>query len=380
VKRVIPTLTDSSHGDQETLHRRHCKELGEILKNPRETKVVVMPDFFLDRLIILNWNIAAFAEKLQEVANHKGGCLDGIAQIDLKGGNAVNTASALTALDVKVTPIVCTNAFGLKLMKIHLANDNIDFSHVKIFDRPSTTTAIEVKTEQGRANIMLRDVGALADFGPQHLDDDDFQTIEEADFVCIFNWAGTRNFGTKLARAVFSHTKMRGKGRTYYDTADPTPNKQQIPNLIRDILESKQLDMLSVNENEAICYASHLNRKKETVEDLSVEERAKESARLLASRYSARIDLHATNFSVTFTGKKEKIVPAFRVPVLRATGAGDAWNAGNILGETYDLSDGARLTLANAVAAYYVSDPSGTHATREKLSKFLLKMSKKDPS
>jgi sugar/nucleoside kinase (ribokinase family) len=64
---------------------------------------------------------------------------------------------------------------------------------------------------------------------------------------------------------------------------------------------------------------------------------------------------------------------------LRATGAGDAWNAGNILGETYDLSDGARLTLANAVAAYYVSDPSGTHATREKLSKFLLKMSKKDP-
>ena len=344
------------------------------MKNPRETKVVVMPDFFLDRLIILNWNIATFAEKLQEVASHKGGCLDGIAQIDLKGGNAVNTASALAALDVKVTPIVCTSTFGLKMMKIHLANANIDFSHVKIFDCPSTTTAIEVETEQGRTNIMLRDVGALADFGPQHLDDDDFQTIEEADFVCVFNWAGTKNFGTKLARAVFCHAKMRGKGRTYYDTADPAPNKQQIPNLISDVLESKQLDMLSVNENEAICYASHVNRKKE-----AVEERAKESARLLASRYSARIDLHATSFSATFADKKEKIVSAFRVPVLRATGAGDAWNAGNILGEAYDLSDGARLTLANAVAAYYVSDPSGKYATREKLSEFLLKMSKKDP-
>ncbi len=338
-----------------------------------------MPDFFLDRLIILNWNIAIFAEKLQEVANHKGGCLDGIAQIDSKGGNAVNTASALAALDVKVTPIVCTSAFGLKMMKIHLANANIDFSHVKIFDCPSTTTAIEVETEQGRTNIMLRDVGALANFGPQHLDDDDFQTIEEADFVCAFNWAGTKNYGTKLAKAVFSHAKTRGKGKTYYDTADPTPNKQQIPNLIGDVLESKQLDMLSVNENEAICFASHVNRKKEAFEDLSIEEKAKESARLLASRYSARIDLHATSFSATFADKKEKIVPAFRVPVLRATGAGDAWNAGNILGETCDLSDGARLTLANAVAAYYISDPSGKHATREKLSKFLLKMNKKNP-
>ena len=100
---------------------------------------------------------------------------------------------------------------------------------------------------------------------------------------------------------------------------------------------------------------------------------------MLASRYSARIDLHATSFSATFADKKEKIVSAFRVPVLRATGAGDAWNAGNILGEAYDLSDDARLTLANAVAAYYVSDPSGKYATREKLSEFLLKMSKKDP-
>ena len=340
--------------------------------------MVVMPDFFLDRLIILNWNIATFAEKLQEVASHKGGCLDGISQIDIKGGNAVNTASALVALDVKVTPIVCTSEFGLKLMKIHLANNNIAFSHVKTFDRSSTTTAIEVETEQGRVNIMLRDVGALADFGPQHLDDDDFQAIEEADFVCVFNWAGTRNFGTKLARAVFSRAKMRGKGRTYYDTADPAPNKQQISNLISDVLESKQLDILSVNENEAVCYASHLNRKKEAFEDLPVEEKARESARLLASRYSARIDIHATSFSATFTGKKEKSAPAFRVPVLRATGAGDAWNAGNILGEAYGLSDGARLTLANAVAAYYVSDPSGTHATREKLLKFLLKISKKD--
>lgn len=80
--------------------------------------------------------------------------------------------------------------------------------------------------------------------------------------------------------------------------------------------------------------------------------------------------MHTTSFSATFTKKSETIVPTFKVPVLRATGAGDAWNAGNILGDACKLSDGGRLTLANAVAAYYVSNPSGEHPTRKKLISF----------
>jgi sugar/nucleoside kinase (ribokinase family) len=95
-----------------------------------------------------------------------------------------------------------------------------------------------------------------------------------------------------------------------------------------------------------------------------------ESARILASHLSARIDLHTTSFSATFTKKDEIIVSAFKVPALRATGAGDAWNAGNIIGDACGLSDGGRLALANAVAAYYISSPDGTHPTRKQLIKF----------
>ncbi|NLE06464.1 MAG: hypothetical protein GX638_16895, partial [Crenarchaeota archaeon] len=50
--------------------------------------------------------------------------------------------------------------------------------------------------------------------------------------------------------------------------------------------------------------------------------------------------------------------------------AGDAWNAGNILGDANNLKAEARLALANAVAACYISDQAGNYPTKERLIKF----------
>ena len=356
--------------------------LEEILKFLKseigEVNVVVMPDFFLDRLINLNYDVNEFSEILGNIAKRKGGSMDEIEQTELRGGNAINTASALAALGIKVTPIACTNKFGLQLIKFYLKPFRVNLSHIKILEKLSITTAMELKTENGKVNIMLRDVGALANFGPQHLSNDDFETIKNADYVCVFNWAGTRQFGTELAKTVFRHVKTKGKGKTYYDTADPIPNKEKIPQLVKNVLQGKHVDILSVNENEAVCYASQLSSEiEEFRERLRFEDLAKESARILASHLSARVDLHTTNFSATFTKKGETVVPAFKVSVLRATGAGDAWNAGNILGDAFGLSDGGRLALANAVAAYYISNPNGVHPTRKQLIKFCEKLKRK---
>lgn len=342
-----------------------------------EINVVVMPDFFLDRLISLNCDVKNFYRMLGKVVKRKGGSIDGIEQVELKGGNAVNTASALAALDVKVTIIVCTSKLGSKLIEFYLKPRKVDLSHVKIFDDASITTAIELENEKGKVNVMLRDVGALADFGPQHLNEEDFEVIENAGYVCVFNWAGTRHFGTELAETIFHRVKSLGKGKTYCDTADPTTNMEGIPKLMEKVLHGRDVDILSLNENEAICYASHLSHKMEKLRKTSMSDRlANESARILASRLSARVDLHTASFSATFTKKGETIVPAFRVPVLRVTGAGDAWNAGNILGDAHGLSDEYRLALANAVAAYYVSNSRGAHPTRKKLAQFIGRLSK----
>jgi len=356
----------------------YLEELQRFLESEiQEVNVVVMPDFFLDRLINLNCNVKNFYRMLGKVVKRKGGSIDGIKQVDLKGGNAVNTASALAALDVDVTPMVCTSKSGLKLIRFYLKLRKVDLSHVKIFDNASITTAIELENEKGKVNVMLRDVGALADFGPHHLNDKDFEVIENADYVCVFNWAGTRHFGTELAETIFRRVKTAGKGKTYCDTADPTTNKEKIPKLMKKVLQSKHVDILSLNENEAICFTSQLNDKIEKLAKASkFDDLAKESARILASRLSARIDLHTATFSATFTKESETIVPAFKVPVLRVTGAGDAWNAGNILGDAHGLSDDHRLALANAVAAYYISNPKGTHPTRKKLVQFIDRWSK----
>jgi sugar/nucleoside kinase (ribokinase family) len=347
----------------------------------KEFNIVVMPDFFLDRLISLNYDVKDFSKVLWNIVKRKGGSIDGIEQTELRGGNAVNTASALTALGMKVTPIVCTSKFGLQLIQFYLKSRSVDLSHIKIFERLSVTTAIELKTKNGKVNVMFRDVGALADFGSQHLDSDDFEAIKSADYICVFNWAGTRRFGTELARTVFRYVKTKGKGKTYLDTADPTPNKGKISEFVKNVIQSRHLDILSVNENEAICYAPHLSDEAEKLrKSLKFDEVAREAAKILASHLSARVDLHTTGFAATFTKKGWTVVPAFQVPVLRATGAGDAWNAGNIVGDACGLSDGCRLVLANAVAAFYISSPNGTHPTRKQLIKFLEKSKQKTTS
>src|SRR4030065_1400272 len=73
----------------------HCKnELLSFLKEiPRKLDVVVMPDFFLDRLISLDCDAAGFFSMVKDAADRKGGSIDGITQTDIRGGNAINTAS-----------------------------------------------------------------------------------------------------------------------------------------------------------------------------------------------------------------------------------------------------------------------------------------------
>jgi ribokinase len=351
-----------------------CKELINSLeqKNPPECKVVVMPDFFLDRFINLTYDASEFSGMLADVAKRKGGSIDGIPQVDVRGGNAINVAAALASLGAVVTPIVCTSSYGFQQIKYYFRNTAISVEHIKTAGKASVTTALEFQTRKQKTNVMLRDLGALADFGPENLNESDYEVIDGANYTCLFNWAGTLKFGTELAQAVFGRVKRCGRGKAFYDTADPMPNKKAIADLMERVLKTNSVDILSLNENEAITYASMLdeglNEKKEHAE---YDELALEAARILTKHLPARIDLHTTAYSATLKGKMEVVVPSFKVKVLRATGAGDAWDAGNILGDHSGLSDECRLMLANAVSACYISDVEGLHPTKHALSMFL---------
>lgn len=341
---------------------------------PREFKVVVMPDFFIDRFVTYRGSAEQLYEAIVKVAERRGGSIHGIKQMELRGGNAANTAAALAALGVRVYPIITTDLMGFQLLQYYLGPFGVNLFHVKLDGEVALTTAFELVHDKERTNIMMGDLGSLPNFGPKDLAEKDFELLQEADYVCVFNWASTRRWGTELAEKVFRYVKEEGKGKTYYDSGDPTPNNKNIQKLLRKVIKTRLVDILSINENEAFQYASRLDaRVKRLKSGLNHYEMAKECARVLAKHLSARVDLHTTAFAGSFTRENEVVLPAFSVSGLRSTGAGDSWNAGNIYGDSLKIPDSCRLTLANAVAAYYVSSSTAEHPTLPKLIEFCQK-------
>ncbi len=338
---------------------------------PRMFKVVVMPDFFIDRFVTYQGDTKQFSAAIAKVVERRGGNLHGVKQMELRGGNAANTAAALAALGVKVYPIITTGSLGFQLLEFYLSPFGVDLYHVKINGETALTTAFELAYGRERVNIMMGHLGSLPNFGPKDLTEEDLQLLEGADYACVFNWSSTRRWGTELAQKVFRYVKEKGKGKTYYDTGDPTPNRANIPKLLKKVLKSSLVDVLSVNENEAFQYASRLDdRVKRLRKSLDHYDVAKECARILARHLSARVDIHTTAFSGSFTHENEVVVPTFPVSPLQSTGAGDAWNAGNIYGDILKLPDSCRLTMANGIAAYYVSSQTAEHPTLPKLIDF----------
>jgi sugar/nucleoside kinase (ribokinase family) len=138
------------------------------------------------------------------------------------------------------------------------------------------------------------------------------------------------------------------------------------------VLKTPKVDIISLNENEAITYASLLdNTLQEKKAQLSFADLAMEAARIIAKNFTARIDLHTSLFSASLKGNNEVVVPTFKIEVYRATGAGDAWNAGNIFGDFNGVSDECRLVLANAVSACYLSGTEGIHPSKAKVASFI---------
>ena len=355
-------------------------KMTEFLTHSKQRKfsTVVMPDLFLDRFVSYGKGLEQFSKAVSDVASRKGGSIDGIRQVDIRGGNAANTAAALATLGVKVYPLIHTSPLGLNLLKFYLQSQNLDFSHVKSDGETSITTALEFLHKNEKVNVMLRDLGSLPDFGPTDLNSHDYQILAEADYVCVFNWAGTRKHGTELTQTVFRYVKNSGKAKTYYDTADPLQNRDKIPMLMKKVLQTDLVDILSLNENEAIVYAGQLEPEKLNTlkkRHKKLERLALESAKILSSNLSARIDLHTTVFSATFTkNKKPTIIPTLKVPVRRVTGAGDSWNAANIYSDANSLPDKFRLAFANAFAAYYIASQKAEHPTLDKLMEFISKI------
>jgi len=344
-----------------TLVKKVLKKIRNIEKNKLSKKhIVLLPDFFVDHFLYFN-EFEEDITKIKNIYKQDGGNIPGITQKIHQGGNAANTALALSRLGLNTHLICRTDKFGLYLLEYFLGRNGVDLSSIKTDGRLAITTAFEFGKDH--TNIMIGDTGSVSDFSFDILTEKDKELISKSDMLCVTNWT-LNKMGTELALKAFKFAK-KFNIKTYFDTGDPSSRKNEIKNLINKVLTNIDLDILGLNENE-LCYYSGI--KINTVGD------ALKAVNLLKKKIDARIDLHTANFACS-TNKNCIVIPTIKIKkIFRSTGAGDAWNAGNIFADLLGFEDDERLFFANSVAGYYISSKEPIHPNLEKIIGFISKM------
>jgi len=341
-----------------------------LLENPPTVPYpVILPDFFVDHFVILP-TYDGLLKALDSLAKQGGGNLTGTEQFIRRGGNCVNTTSALHALDVEARMIVTTDEYGASLLEA-LAPLGLNMNHVHKDGRLSATVSIETEFHGRRINIMISDSGSAAAFGFEDFTEDDLELIRKSGLLALVN-LNHNHKGADLAHDLFEMVKETPNTIRFMDIGDPSSNPEFIAPLVKNVLQEGLVDILGANENEIGWLAWELTGKDERLRHrVSNPKEWIKVAKLVSQETGVKIDLHTQHFSAVVSHDDVISSPSFHVESKVVCGAGDAWNAGDIYGHLLDLPPLDRIILANAVAALYISSPTATHPSRQETISFL---------
>jgi ribokinase len=314
--------------------------------------IVVMPDFFVDRIIRLE-SKEVLSNALAEKARSGGGSVRGVPTSDIKGGNAVNVAYALAKLGAKVTLFTVATDVGSAMLKQAFSQFGAKVT-LRIADgRHGYTTAFEFPYEGSRVNVMVSDIGDNEAFGPDRLSSqDDLAILKKADAVMVVNWASNKK-GTELADHAF---KSSPSALHFIDPADISERKEEFRDALFKL--AGVTDYLSINENECNPLAQALGFDAKLGPAYSADE-VKTMAKKVAEGTGITIDLHTRIGAAWSNGKDVEFAHAIKVDPKILTGAGDVWDAADILGYIAGLEPRERLLFANAAASLFIREPSG---------------------
>lgn len=324
--------------------------------------IVVMHDFFIDRIVRLD-DIGSLLGAAKTKAESGGGSLRGFEQSELKGGNAVNVAYALARLGARVSLITIADGFSMPLLNDAFSS----FRNSRLLvrkGRPGYTLSLEVARKNDIANVMVSDVGDNDRFGPSKLGRKELKAIKNASAVMITNWASNLD-GTGLALKAFN----AGNALCFLDPADFGSRKGEFKKCLERL--AGKLDVLSINENECRMLMRLLgltplstNYSNEDVGD---------AAGMIAEKLSITVDVHTPTGAASSNGKETTFVQSFDVDVKISTGAGDVWDAADILGYLCKLEASDRLLFANACAGLYISSKDAKTPSLAEVGKLISK-------
>ncbi len=305
--------------------------------------IVVMHDFFIDRIV----RVCSDADRLFNAIRDKifagGGSIRGIEQYEIKGGNAVNLAYALCMLNARCRLVTIADEYGSSILKNTFSGmSNIEVITIK--GKQGYTVSLEFSN---KANVMLSDVGDNAYFGYDRLNGLEYVFANVA-CIAMVNWA-SNNKGNELALHVFN---KGSKALHFIDPADISGRGKELV----DMLRSCRVDVLSINENECrvLCNTLGLDM---LPYNYSLDDVIK-ACKSIASELDVSVDIHTPKCSVTSFNGEVSYAESFKVDTKILTGAGDVWDAGDIIGYICNFDAYTRLVFANACAALYVKNCS----------------------
>jgi ribokinase len=322
--------------------------------------IVVMPDFFVDRIIRLESKENLF-DMLTEKAKVGGGSVRGIPTTDIKGGNAVNVAYCLAKLGAKVSLFTIADELGTTMIRQAFSQFGDKVSLRIANGRNGLTTSFEFPYDDTHVNVMVSDIGDNANFGSERISSEEDKTIlKNADGVMVVNWASNLR-GTDLAEFSFKNSPSAFH---FLATADIETRKHDF----RDSLVKLAglTDCLSINENECNSLADALGFGRLLGPSYSANE-VKVVAKRIAERVGISTDLHTKIGSAWSNGKETAFAHTIKVEAKRLTGAGDTWDAAAIIGYLVGLHPQERLLFANCCASLYVRDPNGEPPSMNKV-------------
>lgn len=331
-------------------------------------QIVTMPDFFLDRILMLKSKDDFFQSIVNKV-HVGGGSIREIPTVDRKGGNAANIAYSIAKLGARVAFFTVGDGFAKSVIDSTFLKfgENV---RVMISDGlQGRTTSLELYEGEGsdsRVNIMLSDVGDNVDFGKERIHTDNhLKILNTADAVIVANWASNLK-GTELMKFAFERSS---KALHFLDPADVHLRKEEFIETL-DIL-SDWIDVLSINENECNTIGSTLGLGTLLPWDSYGRQEIMNAAIKISEKTRISIDIHTKKGSSWSNGNDSEIVPAIRSEIRTLTGAGDVWDAADVIAYLAGLDPRDRLTFANAASSLYIRNDFAEPPTLEEVADLL---------
>jgi ribokinase len=328
--------------------------------------ITVMPDFFVDRIMRLK-SKEEFFDKLNEKSRFGGGSIRDISTVDVIGGNAANIAYCLAKLEMKTSLFTIADDIGSSILKHVFSKFDEHKIKLRITNgRHGHTTAFEFmsgESSNSRVNVMVSDVGDNVNFGPDRItSEEDLSILKNSDGVMVVNW-GSNLKGSQLLKHVFKNSP---KAVHFIDPADIENRESDFLSTLKEVCQFT--DVLSINENECNSLSSAIgfaplipHFENYTIDDV------KNAAKVLSERIGISIDLHTRKGAAWSNGSEIVFVHPIKVEPKTLTGAGDSWDAADIVGYLAGLEPKERLLFSNACASLYVRNPDGEPPSLEEV-------------